>query len=211
MGNLSDLAKHISQPKPGSKEAAVRALREAEEKAGNPAIPTFCQRKPTDQSELRLQMIRDADEQRRARMTVADDRKVPATTTRTSAPSTMPSTSPAQPKAGSVRAEPVKETTVNTTPQITPTSPTSSPKKPPAKKAAAPKKAKPAKAAKKAEGKTSKVEIVAGLLKRKNGCTRKDILSATGWPSVSVGQQATAAGLKLQKVKEGAIIRYYAK
>lgn len=56
----------------------------------------------------------------------------------------------------------------------------------------------------------SKVEIIAGLLKRKAGCTSKDVLDATGWPAVSMPQQAKAAGLKLRKVKEsGEPTRYY--
>ncbi len=60
----------------------------------------------------------------------------------------------------------------------------------------------------KREGKT-KVQIVASLLTRSGGCTRKDILAATGWPSVSVDAQARAAGLKLRKVKEGRTTTYF--
>lgn len=43
---------------------------------------------------------------------------------------------------------------------------------------------------------------VKALLMRKSGCTRKDILDATGWPSVSVQQMAKATSLKLRKEKE---------
>lgn len=60
----------------------------------------------------------------------------------------------------------------------------------------------------KREGK-SKVQIVASLLTRSGGCTRKDILDATDWPSVSVDAQAKAAGLKLRKVKEGRTTTYF--
>lgn len=58
------------------------------------------------------------------------------------------------------------------------------------------------------EGK-SKTQIVADLLLRHEGCTRKDILAATGWPSVSVDAQAKASGLKLHKVKEGRTTTYF--
>lgn len=79
-----------------------------------------------------------------------------------------------------------------------------------AKKAAAPKKAKAAKPAapkkaaapKKGGDAKTKTAIVATLLQRPAGCTGKEILAATSWPTVSVPQQAKAAGLKLRKVKE---------
>lgn len=72
-----------------------------------------------------------------------------------------------------------------------------------AKKPAAAKAAKP-----KAKGST-KVEVIASLLKRKEGCTTAEVLKATGWPSVSMPQQAKAASLKLRKVKEGSVSRYF--
>src|ERR1035437_6542130 len=49
----------------------------------------------------------------------------------------------------------------------------------------------------------SKVEIIAGLLKRPEGCTTADVLQATGWPAVSMPAQAKAAGLTLTKEKDG--------
>lgn len=56
----------------------------------------------------------------------------------------------------------------------------------------------------------SKLEIVVGLLTRADGCTGKEILEATGWPTVSVPQQAKAAGLVLSKEKVDGITRYRA-
>lgn len=56
----------------------------------------------------------------------------------------------------------------------------------------------------------SKLEIVVGLLTRADGCTGKEILAATGWPTVSVPQQAKAAGLVLSKEKIDGITRYRA-
>lgn len=56
----------------------------------------------------------------------------------------------------------------------------------------------------------SKLEIIVGLLTRKEGCTAADVMSATDWPSVSMPQQAKAAGLKLKKVKDGRVTRYRA-
>ena len=56
----------------------------------------------------------------------------------------------------------------------------------------------------------SKLEIVAGLLTRKEGCTTADVLKATGWPAVSMPQQAKAAGLMLKKEKnKGEPTRYW--
>lgn len=54
----------------------------------------------------------------------------------------------------------------------------------------------------------SKLEIIVGLLRRKEGCTTADVLKATGWPSVSMPQQANAAGIKLATEKDGRITRY---
>jgi hypothetical protein len=56
----------------------------------------------------------------------------------------------------------------------------------------------------------SKLETIVGLLKRKDGCTAADVLKATGWPSVSMPQQARAAGLHLKTEKEGRSTRYWA-
>lgn len=56
----------------------------------------------------------------------------------------------------------------------------------------------------------SKLEIVVELLIRKGGCTTADILAATGWPSVSVPQQAKAAGLTLRKEKKDGVTVYSA-
>lgn len=57
----------------------------------------------------------------------------------------------------------------------------------------------------------AKREIVADLLTRKEGCTTADILSATGWPSVSVPQQARSSGLVLRTQKmPGQPTRYWA-
>lgn len=54
----------------------------------------------------------------------------------------------------------------------------------------------------------SKLAVIVGLLKRKEGCTVKDVLAATGWPTVSMPQQAKAAGLSLKKEKDGSVTRY---
>lgn len=47
----------------------------------------------------------------------------------------------------------------------------------------------------------SKLEIIVGLLRRPEGCTTADVLAATEWPSVSMPQQAKAAGITLKKEK----------
>lgn len=58
--------------------------------------------------------------------------------------------------------------------------------------------------------KGTKLEKIVGLLKRPEGCTTKDVLRATGWPAVSLPQQAKAAGIKLKKEKDGKFTRYRA-
>lgn len=44
----------------------------------------------------------------------------------------------------------------------------------------------------------SKRAICAGLLTRDGGCTGKELLEATGWPTISVPATAKALGLKLR-------------
>lgn len=79
------------------------------------------------------------------------------------------------------------------------------------KKAKATPKAKAPKADAPAIRPGSKVEMVANLLKRKEGCTTADVLKATGWPTVSMPNQAKQAGLVLKKEKnKGEPTRYYA-
>lgn len=73
----------------------------------------------------------------------------------------------------------------------------------------APKEAAPAGAAK-AVRPGSKLEAVVALLKRSEGCTVAEVLKATGWPSVSMPQQARAAGLTLRKEKQDGATRYWA-
>lgn len=56
----------------------------------------------------------------------------------------------------------------------------------------------------------SKLQIIQGLLSRKEGCTTKQILDACSWPSVSVPQQARALGVKLKKEKVDGVTVYRA-
>lgn len=77
-----------------------------------------------------------------------------------------------------------------------------------AKKAAKPAKAKTAKTAAK-NGGENKTAICAKLLARTGGATAKDLLTATGWPTISVPAVARASGLKLRKVKEGRTTTYF--
>lgn len=56
----------------------------------------------------------------------------------------------------------------------------------------------------------SKVDVIADLLIRAEGCTTADVLEATGWPSVSMPAQAKLAGLALRKEKlKGQPARYW--
>lgn len=56
----------------------------------------------------------------------------------------------------------------------------------------------------------SKLEVIVKLLQREGGCTTADVLKACQWPSVSMPQQAKAAGLTLRKEKQGKVTRYWA-
>ncbi len=58
---------------------------------------------------------------------------------------------------------------------------------------------------------TSKTQLIASLLTRPGGCTTKDVLEATGWPTVSMPAQAKVAGLVLVKTKTDGVTRYSAK
>lgn len=58
-------------------------------------------------------------------------------------------------------------------------------------------------------GGPTKRDIAADLLKRKQGATAKDILEATGWPTVSVPAIARAANLTLTQTKEGRTTTYF--
>ena len=64
-----------------------------------------------------------------------------------------------------------------------------------------------AKTAKKVASKTATVGI---LLRRAGGCTGKDVLKATGWPTVSMPAMAKALGVKLKKEKVDGVTRYSA-
>lgn len=78
------------------------------------------------------------------------------------------------------------------------------------KPAPTPKTAKAAKPASEAR-KGSKTALIGELLGRKNGCTSAEVLAATGWPAVSMPQQAKAVGVKLRKEKKpGEVTRYFA-
>jgi hypothetical protein len=57
----------------------------------------------------------------------------------------------------------------------------------------------------------SKLAAIVGLLQRPGGCTSADVLKATEWPSVSMPQQAKAAGITLVTEKEGRVTRYWDK
>jgi hypothetical protein len=77
-------------------------------------------------------------------------------------------------------------------------------------KARTPAKPKAATRAPKGVREGSKLALVVGLLKRKEGCTAADVLTATDWPAVSMPQQARAAGLTLRQEKDGKVTRYWA-
>jgi hypothetical protein len=52
-------------------------------------------------------------------------------------------------------------------------------------------------------------KIIAKLLSRQKGCTREEVLEATGWPTVSVTMQARIMGVEVRKEKTAEGLRYY--
>jgi hypothetical protein len=56
---------------------------------------------------------------------------------------------------------------------------------------------------------SSKAAKIAEMLLRKEGCSAKEVLKATGWPTVSMPAQAKMVGLKLKKEKTDSGLRYY--
>lgn len=124
-------------------------------------------------------------------------------------PSTTPDDKPRAP------AEPVAATQESAMKKAKTSKKTSSKK---VAKAKAPKRAK-ASAAHPAEKKTatdgvregSKLETIVKMLQRPTGCTSKEVLEATKWPSVSMPQQAKAAGIELATEKTGRTTRYWDK
>lgn len=58
-------------------------------------------------------------------------------------------------------------------------------------------------------GAGGKVPVIAALLLREGGCTRQEILTATGWVSVSVHAQTKAAGIGLRIEGGRGNMRYY--
>lgn len=80
----------------------------------------------------------------------------------------------------------------------------------PEKKTATKVKEKPTVTAKKA-ARGSKLEIIAGLLKRKGGCTANQVKEAVSWLAVNMHAQAEAAGITLSMEKRGRVTWYSAK
>ena len=78
------------------------------------------------------------------------------------------------------------------------------------KKTATAKARKPVNGAGKTSAKGTKLELIASMLKRKEGCTAADAMKAVGWTKISMPAQAKAAGLKLKKEKDGKVTRYRA-
>lgn len=56
----------------------------------------------------------------------------------------------------------------------------------------------------------SKTAVAGAMLTRPSGCTRQEILAATGWPTVSVQQVARSCGIAIRQQREGREVRYFA-
>lgn len=241
-----DVDKKIAQPKPDSKEAQLRAMRERRAKLGDAIAkggqtPDFLNRFKTMSAEELV-----AADERAARITArASERKIknPPSVVREVTLSSLAKTPEAKAIAREIeakkkaadkaRAEEKKEAREIARKQkpkaatAVPTSAdgqkpaadqqesamrsttTKTPKAKAKSSARTPVKAKASTKGKPANGK-SKVALIAGLLTRKEGCTTADVLKACDWPSVSMPQQAKAAGLKLRKEMDGKVTRYYA-
>ena len=95
------------------------------------------------------------------------------------------------------------------TPITKPTKAKAAPKAPANKAKAKP--AKAPKAPKASSGRGTKLALITALLTRPEGCTGKDVTTACEWPSVSMKQQAEAAGLKLKVDRSSRPFRYWGK
>ncbi len=57
--------------------------------------------------------------------------------------------------------------------------------------------------------KMTKLELMAQMLLRKEGCTAAEAMKAMGWTKIGMNDMAERNGLTLRKVKEGTITRYF--
>jgi hypothetical protein len=55
----------------------------------------------------------------------------------------------------------------------------------------------------------TKVARIGEMLMQPNGVTRKELLKFSGWPTMSVPQQARANGLVVRRRKVGTTMRYF--
>lgn len=119
-----------------------------------------------------------------------------------------------------IRAADSKQESNSMNPQTAQKSSTTSASKPAAAKPAPARRVKKKPQAKRSAARTTKASpqgirpgtklaIVAGLLQRAKGTTTAEVLKATGWPSVSMPQQAKAASITLKQEKDGKVTRYW--
>lgn len=57
----------------------------------------------------------------------------------------------------------------------------------------------------------SKAHTIGNLLLRPTGVSASEVMAATGWPSVSIPQQARLCGLRVSRERMGRTVRYYAR
>jgi hypothetical protein len=57
----------------------------------------------------------------------------------------------------------------------------------------------------------TKAQLVGRLMLRPEGVTGPEAMAATGWPSISLPQQAAMCGLSYTTKREGRYVRYFAK
>jgi hypothetical protein len=186
----------MTTPQTTQKADAIRALREngVDHTLNEAGVPKFLERKDSPEAALRRQMQADADKHRAtaARLPIVTH---PPRVGAALKPTPMTATKPLPIEATKQEKTMTPNTATNGTTKKT--APAAAKAKPKAKRTAT--EVRPG----------SKLEKIVKLLTRKQGCTAKEILDVCKWPSVSVPQQARAAGLKLIKQKNGDGVTVY--
>ena len=200
------MTKTIKQPKPGSKEAQSRALREAAANASTPAKSKRTVRGRDPSPALAAAVTAAIGH---APVNAPKPKKAPKPFFDPNSKSVRAMAEDMRTGASLKKARAKEAKAKKAARKAKGASKTRTPRKPAVKPKAAPRPsagpAQPLPAVR--EG--SKVAEVGKLLLRAEGCTTKEVLSVTQWPSVSMPAQAKALSLTLRTEKEGRATRYF--
>jgi hypothetical protein len=191
---------------PGFLDAKNRKPLTPEQRARLDEVSRSAMSAPNPDAEAAAKVKADLEARKRQKATVRKEKRDAAKTGTSSA---MPLSG--KDAARAIAGKPKKPAGKKAKPKAKGAKP-SKPAKP--AKSPKPKAAKPPKAPSKPKEATAvrsgtKLEVIVALLTRPEGCVASEVLKATNWPSVSMPQQAKAAGLVLRTEKEGRVTRYW--